>query len=634
MRYDDRLATVLRLPISGPAMARVQLTQLLDLLGTAPAQARGDLLDAGYLRVTALAREFPVNEVATMLAEPGLRLRSPRLAASLCHVAPSVARAALYAAQLDEASWLDLIPALPSACWSMLWQRRDLPEAPRAALARLGGGHLALPGGNFAADSSAPGDAAAHKSPAESGASTAASVGTEPPPNGRFHAAFTSTPTPANPAPEAPMAGDVTTATPDAPTPSAPIWQHQPDDGIGAIVRRIEAFRRARDAAQREAAVPSSQEAPRLPLGEEPAPASPEAFDVETDCEGCVIRADASVAPMVVGLELGDINAETGHLADLIRHQQPIRASAFNLAGAPAIAGAWQLDAIPQFDRLGGRFVGYLGRFRRLPEAQAIAQPAPPPGANPAASPADSHADRLRQSLHELRTPVNAIQGFAEIIQQQLFGPTPHEYRALAAVIAADAARMLAGFEELERLARIDTGAMEMASGTSDLAECVGATLARLEHHAKTHGITLALDGMARPLPLTLAEIETERLCWRLLATLVASATTGERLHLCLTDEDGAACLTLTLPAALAALTEEAAGDALFRAAVSPAPEGPSAGMFGTGFALRLARAEARAAGGSLTIDRQQGTACLRLRLPGLTTNSASHSVDLRGKIS
>ena len=55
--------------------------------------------------------------------------------------------------------------------------------------------------------------------------------------------------------------------------------------------------------------------------------------------------------------------------------------------------------------------------------------------------------------LHELRTPVNAIQGFAEVIQQQLFGPTPHEYRALAAGIAGDAARILSAFEELDRLA-------------------------------------------------------------------------------------------------------------------------------------------------------------------------------------
>jgi hypothetical protein len=44
--------------------------------------------------------------------------------------------------------------------------------------------------------------------------------------------------------------------------------------------------------------------------------------------------------------------------------------------------------------------------------------------------------------------------------------------------------------------------------------------------------------------------------------------------------------------------------------------------MFGTGFALRLAAAEARAAGGSLERKGDK----LRLLLPGLTEPAMSHS--------
>ena len=120
----------------------------------------------------------------------------------------------------------------------------------------------------------------------------------------------------------------------------------------------------------------------------------------------------------------------------------------------PPIAGEWAVDAAPRFSEPGGRFIGYAGRFRR---------PAPPDAC--AAPRGDPAADRMRQMLHELSTPVNAIQGFAEIIQQQLFGPAPHEYRALAAAIAGDAARMLAGFDELDRLARLESGALELERG-------------------------------------------------------------------------------------------------------------------------------------------------------------------------
>ena len=602
MRYDDRLATVLRLHTGGRNLARVQLRQLLDLLGAAPSEARSDLLDEGYLRLSELVALFPATETAAMLAEPGLRLRSPRLLASLAQGEPPVARAALHAAQLDEASWSDLIPALPPSCWSLLWQRRDLGAAPRALLARLGGGRMALP------------------------TTAVEQTGDEP-------------------MPAALVVDEQPSPPPAADAPPSPEKQAEPAEDIGAIVRRIEAFRRAREAGPRPAAppplptspflspplpAPPANDAPRLPLGEEPAPLT--TLDFETDSEGRIIRADPLVAPMLVGLSLAErAETETGGpegagIARLIRQHQPIRGHGIQLDGAPAIAGPWHLDATPRFDLLGGRFVGYLGRFRRLPPTQASAP----------AAPADSHTDRLRQSLHELRTPVNAIQGFAEIIQQQLFGPTPHEYRALAAVIAADAARMLAGFEELERFARIDSGAMEIEPGASDLADCVCATLVRLEHHTAARGIALELERLTRPLPLTLAGIETERLCWRLLATLAATAAPGERLGLALRHGNGPAgqgahslaSLDMTLPAALAALPDEA----LFHASVPIGEAAPSAGMFGTGFTLRLAAAEARAAGGSL---RREGP-LLRLTLPspitqyqiwpGLTDAAAGHS--------
>ncbi len=52
--------------------------------------------------------------------------------------------------------------------------------------------------------------------------------------------------------------------------------------------------------------------------------------------------------------------------------------------------------------------------------------------------------------------------------------------------------------------------------------------------------------------------------------------------------------LSITLPEAMAAL------DDLFDAAPPAAPQAVSSGMFGTGFALRLAAAEARAVGGRL----------------------------------
>ena len=67
MHFDDRLATVLRMRTDGPASARTQYRQLLDLLGTAPADARGEQLDAGFVRLGRLGAVIPANERAQIV---------------------------------------------------------------------------------------------------------------------------------------------------------------------------------------------------------------------------------------------------------------------------------------------------------------------------------------------------------------------------------------------------------------------------------------------------------------------------------------------------------------------------------------------------------------------------------------
>ena len=53
----------------------------------------------------------------------------------------------------------------------------------------------------------------------------------------------------------------------------------------------------------------------------------------------------------------------------------------------------------------------------RRPRTDERAEPSRPAPATP--------ADSLRQLVHELRTPTNAIAGFAEMIETQILGPVP-----------------------------------------------------------------------------------------------------------------------------------------------------------------------------------------------------------------
>jgi hypothetical protein len=264
------------------------------------------------------------------------------------------------------------------------------------------------------------------------------------------------------------------------------------------------------------------------------------------------------------------------------------------------------VDAAPRFDPAGGRFTGYWGRLRR-------------PAAPPVAARAAEEGDRLRQVLHELRTPANAIQVAAEIIQQQLYGPAPHEYRALAAAIAGDCAHILAGFEELDRLARLETGDLVPEEGECDLGEVLRQTIARLRAwtEPRRSGFALPMETEPPARPVGIERTEAERLMWRLFAVMAGAMAPGEWLALSWQQDSSHAVLEIALPEALAARE----GDALFAGA---AERGPSlaAGMFGAGFTLRLAAAEAAAAGGGL----QRADNALRLSLPALTGASAGNS--------
>jgi hypothetical protein len=128
----------------------------------------------------------------------------------------------------------------------------------------------------------------------------------------------------------------------------------------------------------------------------------------------------------------------------------------------------------------------------------------------------------------------------------------------------------------------------------------------------------LELEAPLGRCPVALSRNDAELLAWRILATVAGAAAPGEVLRLRLAYESGRTVLEIDLPASLASRSE------IFDSAAPIQPQAVSSGMFGAGFALRLARAEAHAAGGALARDED----LLRLTLPAGRDNP----VDYGGK--
>lgn len=584
MIVDDRLETVLRTAAAGTGAMRTQLRQLVDLLARTPDTQWSPLHGAALERIDSLRATLGDVDSAALIGT--CKLRSPRLVRHLGAAGPKVALSAIVAARLREGEWLALIPDLPVQARGFLRHRRNLGPAVEALLARFGITDFALP----------------------------LPAGSEP----LVMAA------PAPPQPPAALLTPTPTSAPQA-------------EGIGAIIQRIEAFRRARSAdhasesAQAQALLqPHAIEAAgqsRLPFADEPltAPRPVIALDLRLDSAGTVIAADAAHAAALVGLRpfAADPDAPAACDAASIRAaraRRPIIAGLLSLESGASVAGTWQIDAVPLFAPESGHFLGYQARLRRPSEDAASTGLMPVlPAAAANDDEASRNADRLRQLLHELRTPINAIQGYSELIQQQVMGPTPHQYRSLAAGIASDAARMLAGFEDIERLIGLeagladgqgspgDTGADE---NTAELASLLSRLVGQLEPVLAPREAALQCDMLQAPLPVVMPPAELERSLWRLLSLMAGAMAPGERIALRVTlPPDGStARLTLPLPAALTSQEDKALA------------AGGGTAILGTGFALRLAAAEIRSAGGQFAReDAGQDRAALQIVLPLLT---------------
>ena len=268
------------------------------------------------------------------------------------------------------------------------------------------------------------------------------------------------------------------------------------------------------------------------------------------------------------------------------------------LALAGALEGEWSATAVPAFDPATGRFLGYRGLARRVDGS-----PAPAPS-----EPRERDADSLREMVHEIKTPLNAIIGFAEIIDGQYLGPAHVRYRDRAAQIVLQARKLLEAVEDLDLAATLRAERNRGGTG-SRLADIFPPIAGELERCVQTAGGDLQVDIEDERLRCALSPALSPRLARRLLLALCDQVTEGEAFRVSVTSGGGMALLTVARPRALYGIGEQQMVDPAF----DPRP-GQDGATVGLGFALRLVRGLARVAGGDLRIDEHRVT----LALPAL----------------
>ena len=361
---------------------------------------------------------------------------------------------------------------------------------------------------------------------------------------------------------------------------------------IRDIVDRIEKLRLEREQHD-PAEIPAEASIEQVVLFVEPI----DEIRFETDEHGTVSWIEGAPAGAVVGVNIAEPAFDAGpgpdaYGAAAFRQKMPLENARMRLCGAPAIAGDWRINAAPFFDPASGRFNGYRGILRRPNLAEVAHIPE-----------GDTHdAENIQQLIHELRTPLGAIIGFSEIIEQQLFGPVTEEYRTIAGNILHDAQRLLSGFDDLSTAAKIETGTYVTQVGSTDC-DWLSLRLAeRLRELSDVLHVTLNLVHAHPVRPFALDHHLAERLFSRLLSAVIIGCEAGEILDGRFRTEPGLKAVNrfvLSLPKKLADMDESE----LFGS--GPIDESHDAPLLGLGFSLRLVRSLARNVGGDLRFYNQ-----------------------------
>jgi PAS domain S-box-containing protein len=119
---------------------------------------------------------------------------------------------------------------------------------------------------------------------------------------------------------------------------------------------------------------------------------------------------------------------------------------------------------------------------------------------------ANAKADMLARISHEVRSPLNAIIGFAEVMIAERFGTLGSErYVEYMKDIRASGERVVSIIDDLTALSKIETGKLDLAFANQNLNEMVESCVSVMQPHANRERIVIRTS-LANALPPVVAD--------------------------------------------------------------------------------------------------------------------------------
>jgi signal transduction histidine kinase len=211
-------------------------------------------------------------------------------------------------------------------------------------------------------------------------------------------------------------------------------------------------------------------------------------------------------------------------------------------------------------------------------------------------------AELLAKISHGVRTPLNSIIGFSEVMLEERFGPIGNErYRRYIEDIRASGAHVLALVNDMLELSRMEAGQIELTFADVDLNDIVQDCIAAMQPEAGRERIIMRTS-LAPNLPAIAADVHSVRQIIVNMLTSVIKLTGPGGQVIVSTGRSGARGVVLRVRHTGPGMSESEVKTALepFRQpGVSARPSG------GSGLGLPLSRALAEANRGTFAVSRR-----------------------------
>jgi two-component system cell cycle sensor histidine kinase PleC len=223
----------------------------------------------------------------------------------------------------------------------------------------------------------------------------------------------------------------------------------------------------------------------------------------------------------------------------------------------------------------------------------------------------------LAHLSHDIRTPLNHIIGFAELMRQETYGPLGDDrYAGYVESIRISGERLLSFFASTLDLAELEGGRRALNPIELDVDEVVAATTSRFAAQAQRKGIAFSVGTPCRALMVG-DRFSLERMLGNLVDNAIRFTPAGGRVSVAAYAATDGVVLEVTdsgigmTPERLAAVSQPFAfGDASL-----------TRDRDGAGLGLAIARTIVELSGGHLAIDSRQGLGTtVAVSLPALAT--------------